>query len=81
MDLHGKTVDRLIWINFVDATLGANLQQVVREIRAVTALLPDSLKQLGKDRLNIIEAMIRGGSSEEDILALMKDPKYLGLRR
>ena len=59
--------------------LGENLQQMVREIRAITALLPDSLKQLGENRLDLIKNMIRGGSSEDAILTLLKDEKYLEL--
>ena len=39
----------------------------------------NSLKQLGENRLDLIKNMIRGGSSEDAILTLLKDEKYLEL--
>ncbi len=51
MDLHGKTVDRLIWINFADATLGMHVQFVgeIVDVKAEEGVLdekgyPDAVK-------------------------------------
>lgn len=56
--------------------LGENLQQVVREWKALTAALPGSAKHLGQAGLDAMQAMLRNGASSEQVAQLMNDPEF-----
>lgn len=56
--------------------LGENLQQIVREWKAITAALPENAKGLGQAGLDAMQAMLRGGASSEQVEQLMSDPEF-----
>ena len=56
--------------------MGENLQQIVREWKAITAALPENAKGLGQAGLDAMQAMLRGGASSEQVEQLMSDPEF-----
>ena len=55
---------------------GKKIQQLAKEIKAVTASLPPELKHLGDAGLVAMQDMIRGGVADDAISKVMKDERF-----